>query len=410
MSKIVFQLGNNPELSRAEIDAVFNYDPKEGILTKNFYEINIPKQVLRSKFRELGGSVRAFERKFEGETFGEVVEAVRQDITKNAIEGKKMRIGTFFFPDFITRKFSDFAKKIKLHTKENNISLRIVNRGSQNLDSNAVLKEKLLEFGHTEYGIIQQQKKWWLLKTLEIQEVTGFVQRDMKKPVRDMQVGMMPPKMARMMINIARNEEGELPSKVYDPFCGTGTVLLEAMDMGIKISGSDLSMKMVEATEKNTTWLFNQQNKEDLVLAAQREKFSGEKGKHDRPLFINDIFKKDASKEFSDDDARRVRGGVVVGEGFLGKIMHKPITEDQFWELKDELFPLYRKFLFALSQIKTKKIVFGFPFWRGKDQKFSFSKKLCEFLEKMGYTSNHITSYLREGQVVGREIIVFTNK
>jgi len=291
-----------------------------------------------------------------------------------------------FFPDFITRKFSDFAKKIKLHTKENNISLRIVNRGSQNLDSNAVLKEKLLEFGHTEYGIIQQQKKWWLLKTLEIQEVTGFVQRDMKKPVRDMQVGMMPPKMARMMINIARNEEGELPSKVYDPFCGTGTVLLEAMDMGIKISGSDLSMKMVEATEKNTTWLFNQQNKEDLVLAAQREKFSGEKGKHDRPLFINDIFKKDASKEFSDDDARRVRGGVVVGEGFLGKIMHKPITEDQFWELKDELFPLYRKFLFALSQIKTKKIVFGFPFWRGESQKFSFSKKLCEFLEKMGYT------------------------
>jgi len=240
MSKIVFQLGNNPELSRAEIDAVFNYDPKEGVLYKNFYEINIPKQVLRTKFHELGGSVRAFERKFEGETFGEVVEAVRQDVTKNYTEGKKMRIGTFFFPDFITRKFSDFAKKIKLHTKENSISLRIVNRGSQNLDSNAVLKEKLLQEGHTEYGIIQQQKKWWLLKTLEIQDVTGFVKRDMSKPVRDMKVGMMPPKMARMMINIVRNEEGELPSKVYDPFCGTGTVLLEAMDMGLKKAEHDL--------------------------------------------------------------------------------------------------------------------------------------------------------------------------
>ena len=407
MSKIVFQLGNNSELSRAEIDSVFVC--RDGITTKNFYEVNIPKQMVRRKFHELGGSVRAFEKKFEGETFGEVLAEIKKDIKKNAVEGKKMRIGSFFFPKSVGQKFSDFAKKTKLFAKEEGISLRIVNRGSQNLDSSAVIKEKILNDGNAEYGIIQQQKKWWLLRTLEIQEVEGFVQRDMKKPVRDMKLGMMPPKMARMMINITRNE-GELPSKVYDPFCGTGTVLLEAMDMGLKISGSDLSMKMVESTEKNTTWLFNEMNKEDLVLAKQREQFSGQKEKHDRPLFINDIFKKDASKEFSDDDARRVRGGVVVGEGFLGKIMHKPITEDQFWDLKDELFPLYRKFLFALSQINIQKIIFGFPFWKGESQKYSFSKKLCEFLEKMGYESNHITSYLREGQVVGREIILFTKE
>lgn len=407
MSKIVFQLGNNSELSRAEIDSVFVC--RDGITTKNFYEVNIPKQMVRRKFHELGGSVRAFEKKFEGETFGEVLAEIKKDIKKNAVEGKKMRIGSFFFPKSVGQKFSDFAKKTKLFAKEEGISLRIVNRGSQNLDSSAVIKEKILNDGNAEYGIIQQQKKWWLLRTLEIQEVEGFVQRDMKKPVRDMKVGMMPPKMARMMINIARNEEGELPSKVYDPFCGTGTVLLEALDLDIKISGSDLSMKMVEATEKNTKWLFEEMNKEDLKASRAQEKFSGEKG-HANPLFINDIFKKDAQKNFSSDDQKRIRGAVVVAEGFLGKIFSRPISEEQFWEQKDELFPLYRKFLFALSEAKVKKIIFGFPFWKGVEKRYSFSQKLQEFLEKMGYESNHITSYIREGQVVGREIIIFEKK
>jgi tRNA G10 N-methylase Trm11 len=404
MSKIVFQLGNNAQLSRAEIDAVFGMSEK-GIETKNFYEVSLPKQVVRKKFGALGGSVRAFEKKFEGETFGEVLNEIKKDIQKNATAGKKMRIGSFFFPKSIEKKFSDFAKKTKLFAKENEISLRIVNRGSQNLDSSAVLKEKILAEGNAEYGIIQQQKKWWLLKTLEIQSVEGFIERDMKKPVRDMQVGMMPPKMARMMINIAR-ENGNLPEKIYDPFCGTGTVLLEAMDMDLKISGSDLSMKMVEATEKNTKWLFEKMNREELQSTREREKFYGEKG-NKNPFFINDIFKKDAQSRFSPEDAKRIRGAIVVAEGYLGRIFQRPITEDQFWGQKDELFPMYRKFLFACNEAKIQKIVFGFPFWRGEDQKYSFSQKLCEFLEKLGYSSNHITSYMREGQVVGREIIVF---
>jgi tRNA G10 N-methylase Trm11 len=61
-------------------------------------------------------------------------------------------------------------------------------------------------------------------------------------------VGMLPPKLARMMINLTKNN-----TAIYDPFCGLGTVLIEALHMGrIHILASDISEAMVSATEKNT--------------------------------------------------------------------------------------------------------------------------------------------------------------
>ena len=68
---------------------------------------------------------------------------------------------------------------------------------------------------------------------------------------RNMIVGMLPPKLAQMMINLSR-ETGILPTKIYDPCCGLGTVLIEAINMGITdVYGSDLSAKMCSCTEEN---------------------------------------------------------------------------------------------------------------------------------------------------------------
>lgn len=47
---------------------------------------------------------------------------------------------------------------------------------------------------------------------------------------RSMVVGMMPPKIAQIMINLAT--KGERSIAIWDPFCGLGTTLIEAFHSG----------------------------------------------------------------------------------------------------------------------------------------------------------------------------------
>ncbi|MCB9806812.1 hypothetical protein H6768_02830 [Candidatus Peribacteria bacterium] len=49
---------------------------------------------------------------------------------------------------------------------------------------------------------------------------------------RSMVVGMMPPKIAQIMINLAT--KGDKKVAIWDPFCGLGTTLIEAFHGGWK--------------------------------------------------------------------------------------------------------------------------------------------------------------------------------
>ncbi len=58
----------------------------------------------------------------------------------------------------------------------------------------------------------------------------------------------MHPRFIRAMINLARVKKGD---RIIDPFCGIGTVLIEAGLMDMIPFGSDLSEKMIKASEIN---------------------------------------------------------------------------------------------------------------------------------------------------------------
>ena len=55
-------------------------------------------------------------------------------------------------------------------------------------------------------------------------------------------------KLSRAMVNLAGLNEDEI---LCDPFCGTGTILLEAESMGIRSIGIDFDKKMYEVAKKN---------------------------------------------------------------------------------------------------------------------------------------------------------------
>ena len=56
------------------------------------------------------------------------------------------------------------------------------------------------------------------------------------------------PRIARAMVNLSNCN---YTKPVIDPFCGTGGILIEGADMGLRVTGIDLKEKMIEFTTGN---------------------------------------------------------------------------------------------------------------------------------------------------------------
>ena len=59
------------------------------------------------------------------------------------------------------------------------------------------------------------------------------------------------PKLARCMVNLARARRGGI---LLDPFCGTGSILLEASLIGVEALGGDLQPRMVHGAKLNVEY------------------------------------------------------------------------------------------------------------------------------------------------------------
>ncbi len=112
-------------------------------------------------------------------------------------------------------------------------------------------------------GIITNEKLVFGLKLTEIQTKTFSERRPRKKPF--FHPSAMPSKLARCMVNLAHGKTEDL---VLDPFCGTGSSLIEATYIGCRALGVDAQRRMVLGCRKNLQH-FNI-TAEGLVLADAR--------------------------------------------------------------------------------------------------------------------------------------------
>jgi tRNA G10 N-methylase Trm11 len=89
--------------------------------------------------------------------------------------------------------------------------------------------------------------------TRAVQDFRAYRRRDVGRPVRDLERGMVPPKLAQVLLNLAGVGVG---SQVLDPFCGTGTVLQEALLAGAAhVIGRDIDPRAVGQATENLRWL-----------------------------------------------------------------------------------------------------------------------------------------------------------
>jgi tRNA (guanine10-N2)-dimethyltransferase len=110
-------------------------------------------------------------------------------------------------------------------------------------------KVNLVNPEKTFIGILTGERFVFGPKLAEIQP-KPFVERSpRKKPF--FHPSAMPAKLARCMVNLAEPKTEEL---VFDPFCGTGSMLIEAAFTGCRVLGLDAQSRMVKGSRLNLAY------------------------------------------------------------------------------------------------------------------------------------------------------------
>ena len=90
--------------------------------------------------------------------------------------------------------------------------------------------------------------------TVYVPETEGFKERSTERPYVTSGISLSS-RLARLLVNIAGVSKGQV---LLDPFCGSGTILGEALLKGVDCIGVDRNHGSVERTKKNLAWILSQ--------------------------------------------------------------------------------------------------------------------------------------------------------
>jgi tRNA G10 N-methylase Trm11 len=274
---------------------------------------------------------------------------------------------------------------------------------SLSLASVVVTKNLLLQKG-AEICILAGKEIVYTAKTLSVQDFEDYGRRDYQRPVRDEKQGMIPPKVAQIMLNLSGAKAGET---LLDPFCGIGTMVQEGLLLGFRMLGSDINKQAIKGSEQNLEWF--------------RNRYKIAPGKY----------------HFETADARKIcqllekqKISAVVTESTLGPIYSsfpkKSEIDDNFKELTALYQDVFKEFAKILPQ--SGRVVMCVPAYRrGKDQYDTLPS--LDWVEDLGYnfidlisptlakklnflklTARKTAIYDRKDQIVAREIVIFEKK
>lgn len=255
----------------------------------------------------------------------------------------------------------------------------------------------------------------WVGRTLFAHNPRAYAERDIQKPVRDMTTGLLPPKLAQVMLNFGewlvkkisdsrqQNPEKRATGKratsnalvVYDPFSGSGVIPMEALLRGWTVLASDLSQRAVTATEKNIEWL----RKTKKIFKKDVE---------------STVWKHDATKPFN----LKEPPDVIVTETSLGDPLTRRPSIRTAETLRRANERLQAAFLTnAATSCPKVPIVCLWPVWYAKEKIIPL-EKTWDVIARLGYRailpqnlpmpSHHRCSliYRRPDQFVGREMVL----
>lgn len=368
-----FILGNTPKLSIAEIiscvkNCTIKNQTEQVAIVETATEINCQDLIIKlggtvkiaalipTFFQELEKSALSLSKGNARIKFGFSLYSLDLDVKKSYL---------FNLKQTYRRQGLDLKKKLRQEGKR----AELIESKDIALSSVIIAKEKCLDI----LILVDKNKKEIYGKTLAVQPFREFSHRDYDRPNKDMRSGMLPPKVARMMVNVAN---GNPADTLLDPFCGSGTILQEALLLGYKkVIGTDISQKAIDDTRANLEFL---------------------------KLNNFDLFKLDACHVTSRLKLNSIK--IVVAEVFLGP---PNIHESEIDKIVCQLVALYQKAFTDIKRIlkPEAKLVIAFPAWRLKNRIIHLPIK--KVLLKLGYNiKDQPILYGRPDARVLREIYI----
>ena len=384
-----FECGNFFPISLAELSLVFE---SFGLSKDSIKRVNnsillvenskVTKEQLDSIFKRLGGFIR----------YGEIIDNLETFLTPY-FDRKKVIYGISVLGEskILLKDIQRLANEIKRGFREGKVSTRFILPKSDELNAAQLTNNNVLEEGF-ELCIFEGSNGKMYGKTLAVQDISSFVQRDIDKPEVDFDMGVLPQKLGRIMCNLTGLREGI----IWDPFCGSGTILMEAAVLGFDVLGSDLDLRALEMTNKNIQWLSNQ----NLINGVKYNIFQ---------LNIKDVEKRVIR------DLKNTGINAIVCEPFMGPPQKREISVFKAKELINDVSKLYKSFFQVVDQISSKgfKIVLILPSYKSREGWLTVN--ISDFIDKRWSVLNKKYAkgdlkWVRINSIIARNIFILEKR
>lgn len=377
-------LGSNTALSLAEIETVTGHTPT--VTVDRFALFEGLQDDLSALQQRLGGVVKLgfIIGSFHSFRSTEIASFLASVL---AAEGTGKRVFGISILDSGDAKTYAHGEKLlreigrltKESLKEYGASGRFVEPKEAELSAATLKFNRVLEKG-AEFYLIFTPKEVLIGQTIAYQDIDDWAHRDFHRPARDARRGMLPPKLARIMVNLAGRDIGD--RILLDPFCGSGTVLMEAGMIGYdSVIGTDISAEAIQDTKTNLDWLKDRRAKSVKLHTTKAGNL---------PAVLSNIFV-----------------DTVVTEPFLGKPRRGDESLHDVKQSIAELEELYTESFRGIRKVmKTGGVIVCVtPVHIIDHQHLAPNTK--GILEKLGFEQDASLAplyYEREGQFVGRQI------
>ncbi len=382
--KSLLILGRQPALGLAELESLYGAATITPVRPGAALLDISPEDIA---FERLGGSIKLARvlTTLPSADWREVENYLSRTISKHLqdVPEGKLRLGLSAYG--LRVRPSDInatGLRLKKIIKSDGRSVRIVPNKSAALNSAQVFHNQLTSKTGMELIIVAQNRGCIVAQTYAEQDIEAYARRDQERPMRDAKVGMLPPKLAQLLINLAKPADG---TTLLDPFCGTGVVLQEAKLMGFMPYGTDLEPRMIDYSRGNLDWLF---------------------GKSEWMLEVGDA----TSHTWQPFDT-------VAGETFLGKPLSSLPPRHVLDVIQRQCDDIHEQFLRNIAKQSKPGTMFSLavPAWRLSSDFLHL--KTLDHLEKIGYTRLSFVHartedlvYHRPDQTVARELVVLAKK
>lgn len=246
-------LGRQPELGLAELESLLGSDPIRPMEGYAFIDNDVT-----SYFERLGGTIKLAEVIHESSNrdwFAIEKELFKVVAERVSSQGEKFTFGISVYGLKVSLKqIERTALTLKKKLRNEGRSVRVVTSKDLQLSSAQVLHNQLTTQSGWEINVVVTAKATYVARTVASQNIDAYSARDQARPKRDARVGMLPPKLAQIIINLASGKMKSDDAVLLDPFCGTGVVLQEASLMGFDVYGTDIEPRMVEYSIANMHW------------------------------------------------------------------------------------------------------------------------------------------------------------